>query len=738
MSVAPVGGRLSSGLPPGTATEEGTDRMATPPDGPAYDSVVRPPGAPSPLGATWTPEGLNVAVRAPSADRLEACLWIDDEEVRVPLEARSHGVHHGFIRGVELGTRYGLRAHGPWMPEYGLRFNPAKLLVDPYARAIDGGVTWSDALRPGSPADGGVPDPRDTAGLVPRGVVVSDSFDWGDDVPPATSWGETVVYEMHVKGFTAKHPSVPTELRGTYAGLAHPAAMEHLLSIGVTAVELLPVHQAVTEPQLADRGVTNYWGYSTLGFFAPHGAYTAATTPGGQVDEFKQMVKALHAAGLEVILDVVYNHTAEGGPDGPSLMFRGLGERDHYKLAPHSGSYVDTTGCGNTLDVGDLDVLRLVLDSLRYWVTEMHVDGFRFDLATALTRERMDVDERSPFLAAVHQDPVLRQVKLIAEPWDVGPGGYRLGMFGSPWAEWNDTFRDDVRTFWRGGPNPREAPAEMGWRLTGSQDVFHGRAPAASLNFLTAHDGFTLRDLVSYDRKHNTANGEENRDGTDNNRSWNHGVEGPTDDPAVEESRLRTMRALLATLLLSTGTPMLVMGDEMGRSQGGNNNPYNQDNEISWVDWDLQPWQADLVRWTTALLNVRRNHPTLRQTEFFDGRPLADGRPADLAWLRPDGTPMTDADWHDPATGTLVTALSGELFTRDADGHPLRDSAFLLVLNRADDDVPVTMPATPDGSTYRRLLDTGEARPTTSGPTHPVGSVTPVAGRSVVLFRVES
>jgi glycogen operon protein len=711
--------------------------MVSPPEGPAYDGVVRPPGAPSPLGATWTPEGLNIAVRAPSADSLEACLWIGGEEVRVPLEARSHGVHHGFIPGVEVGTAYGIRARGPWMPDYGLRFNPAKLLVDPYARAIDGSVTWSDALRPGEPDNPGAPDARDSAPFMPRGIVVTDDFDWGDDTAPATPWGETVVYEMHVKGYTARHPYVPAELRGTYAGLAHPAALEHLLSLGVTAVELLPVHQSVPEPPLADRGVSNYWGYSSLGFFAPHAAYAADRTPGGQVAEFKQMVKTLHAAGLEVILDVVYNHTAEGGPDGPSLMFRGLGERDHYKLAPHSGSYVDTTGCGNTLDVGDLDVLRLVLDSLRYWVTEMHVDGFRFDLATALTRERMDVDERSPFLAAVHQDPVLRQVKLIAEPWDVGPGGYRLGMFGSPWAEWNDAYRDDVRSFWRGGANYREAPADMGWRLTGSQDVFHGRSPAASVNFLTAHDGFTLRDLVSYDGKHNEANGEENRDGTDNNRSWNHGAEGPTDHPAIEEQRRRTMRALLATLLLSTGTPMLVMGDELGRTQDGNNNPYNQDNEMSWVDWDLEPWQADLVRWTTALLNVRRNHPALRQTEFFDGRPLADGRPADLAWLRPDGTPMTDGDWHDSGTGTLVMALSGELFTRDEEGHPLRDSAFLVVLNRSDDATVLTMPATPYGTTYRRLLDTDERRPSTSGPTHAVGAVTEVAGRSVALFRVE-
>jgi glycogen operon protein len=702
-----------------------------------FASVVRPPGSASPLGATWTPEGLNLAVRAPSADLVEACLFLGDEEVRVPLEARSHGVHHGFLPGVEVGTAYGLRAHGPWEPGRGLRFNPAKLLVDPYARAIVGDVTSPEVPRPASPDDPGTPDPRDSAPFVPRGVVVGDGFDWGDDEAPATPWAETVVYEMHVKGFTATHPGVPEHLRGTYAGLAHPAAIEHLVRLGVSAVELQPVHHSVAEPPLAARGTRNYWGYSTLGFFAPHAGYAADQRPGAQVDEFKAMVKALHAAGIEVLLDVVYNHTCEGGLDGPSLMFRGLGERDHYKLAPHSGAYVDTTGCGNTLDVGDLDVLRLVLDSLRYWVSEMRVDGFRFDLATALTRERMDFDERSPFLAAVHQDPLLRQVKLIAEPWDVGPGGYRLGAFGSPWAEWNDAFRDDVRSFWRGAPGDREAPADMGWRLTGSQDVFNGRSPAASVNFITAHDGFTLRDLVSYDHKHNEANGEDNRDGSDNNRSWNHGVEGPTDDEQIEASRRSTIRAMLATLLLSTGTPMLLMGDESGRTQQGNNNPYNQDNELSWMHWDLEEWQHDLLAWTTALIEVRRTHPTLRQTEFFDGRPVAEGRPADLAWLQPDGSPMTDDAWHDPGTGTLVMALSGELFTRDEHGHPLRDSAFLVVLNRADSEVEVTLPQTPYGEVYRRLLDTSHPRPDVETVTHPVGTTTPVAARAVALFRVE-
>ena len=700
-------------------------------------SAVRPPGSPFPLGATSTPEGLNLAVRAPSAELVEACLFLGDEEVRVPLEARSHGVHHGFLPGVAVGTQYGLRAHGPWEPGRGLRFNPAKLLVDPYARAIVGDVTSPEVPRPGTPGDPTQPDPRDSAPFVPRGVVVGNGFDWGDDAPPATPWAETVLYEMHVKGFTAAHPGVPEHLRGTYAGLAHPAAIEHLVRLGVTAVELLPVHHSVPEPPLAARNTTNYWGYSSLGFFAPHAGYAADRAPGAQVGEFKSMVRALHAAGIEVILDVVYNHTCEGGPDGPSLMFRGLGERDHYKLAPHSGAYVDTTGCGNTLDVGDLDMLRLVLDSLRYWVEEMHVDGFRFDLATALTRERIDFDARSPFLAAVHQDPVLRTVKLIAEPWDLGPGGYRLGAFGSPWAEWNDAYRDDVRSFWCGAPGASGSPADLGWRLTGSQDVFAGRSPAASVNFITAHDGFTLRDLVSYDHKHNEANGEDNRDGTDNNRSWNHGVEGPTDDAAVVEGRLATMRALLATLLLSTGTPMLVMGDESGRTQHGNNNPYNQDNEISWMGWVLEPWQEDLLAWTTAILDVRRNHPALRQTEFFDGRPVAEGRPADLAWLSPDGSPMTDGQWQDPATGTLVMALSGELFTRDDEGHPMRDAAFLVVLNRAHDAVEVALPMTPYGDVYRRLLDTALPRPDAAIVTHPAASTTPVAARSVTLFRVE-
>ena len=700
-------------------------------------SAVRPPGSPFPLGATSTPEGLNLAVRAPSAELVEACLFLGDEEVRVPLEARSHGVHHGFLPGVAVGTQYGLRAHGPWEPGRGLRFNPAKLLVDPYARAIVGDVTSPEVPRPGTPGDPTQPDPRDSAPFVPRGVVVGNGFDWGDDAPPATPWAETVLYEMHVKGFTAAHPGVPEHLRGTYAGLAHPAAIEHLVRLGVTAVELLPVHHSVPEPPLAARNTTNYWGYSSLGFFAPHAGYAADRAPGAQVGEFKSMVRALHAAGIEVILDVVYNHTAEGNDRGPTLSLRGLDNQAYYRLVEgDQGHYYDTTGTGNSLLMRSPHVLQLIMDSLRYWVLDMHVDGFRFDLAATLARQFHEVDRLSAFFDLVQQDPVISQVKLIAEPWDLGDGGYQVGAFPALWTEWNGKYRDTVRDFWRG---EHAALPEFASRLTGSADLYEssGRRPFASVNFVTAHDGFTLRDLVSYDHKHNEANGEDNRDGTGNNRSWNHGVEGPTDDAAVVEGRLATMRALLATLLLSTGTPMLVMGDESGRTQHGNNNPYNQDNEISWMGWVLEPWQEDLLAWTTAILDVRRNHPALRQTEFFDGRPVAEGRPADLAWLSPDGSPMTDGQWQDPATGTLVMALSGELFTRDDEGHPMRDAAFLVVLNRAHDAVEVALPMTPYGDVYRRLLDTALPRPDAAIVTHPAASTTPVAARSVTLFRVE-
>ncbi len=690
--------------------------------------------ATSSRGATWTPEGLLVAVHAPSAELIEVCLFVDGNETRVPLTSRQNGLHQGLIPNVDVGTEYGLRAHGPWHPESGLRFNPDKLLIDPYARAINGSVTWSEILLPGS-SDGREPDSRDSAAFMPRGVVVRDDFDWGLDHAPLTSWSDTVIYEMHVKGFTATHPDIPEAQRGTYAGLAHPAAIEYFTRLGVTAVNLLPVHHVAPEAALAARGLPNYWGYSTLGFFAPHAEYSSDHRPGAQIAEFKSMVAALHAAGIEVILDVVYNHTCEGGIDGPSLSLRGLGERDFYKLNHETGAYLDMTGCGNTLDVGRLDVMRLVLDSLRYWVTEMHVDGFRFDLASTLARTHHDFDPHSPFLAAIHQDPILRSVKLIAEPWDLGPGGYQLGSFGEPWSEWNDKYRDDVRAFWLAYPGATGSPADMGSRLTGSQDVLWRRTPTASINFITAHDGFTLHDLVTYNHKHNEANQEDNRDGSDHNRSWNHGTEGESADPAIIASRAATARALLATLLLSTGVPMLSMGDERGRSQNGNNNAYCQDNEISWVDWAPEATDHDLLAWTKALIKLRLDHTTLGRDVFF--APHDDTAPAraDLRWLCADGTPMTHSDWHNPNTNTLVMVFHGAT-TPDYDITPTADATLVIALNRAATQVDLTLPNTASGRLYRRILDTALSRPDT-GSLNVGGRPTPLAPRSVTVFQID-
>lgn len=700
------------------------------------DDRDRPPGDPSPLGATVVAGGVNLAVWAPSAELVEACLFDDSgAETRVPLSATHGGIHHGLLEGCVPGLRYGLRAHGPWNPQQGQRFNPAKLVMDPYARAIDGAVEPSDVLRVHAPGDPGTPDPRDSAALVPRSVVVAPEPPRERPPRPRTPWGATVIYELHVKGFTARMPQVPPQLRGTYAGLAHPAAVQYLLDLGVTAVELLPVHHFVSEPALAGRGLTNYWGYNTLGYFAPHAAYSANGSRGQQVPEFTAMVDTLHHAGIEVLLDVVYNHTCEGGADGPTLCFRGLGEADHYKIIDGGRTYFDATGCGNTVDVGDLGVLRLVMDSLRYWVQQMGVDGFRFDLGSALTREQLDCDDRASFLAAVYQDPVLRTAKVIAEPWDVGPGGYRLGTFGAPWSEWNDRYRGVVRSAWNQGLSTGATAGELGWRLTGSEDVFYTRSPRASVNFVTAHDGFTLADLVSYDRKHNEANGEGNRDGSDDNRSDNHGVEGPTDDEGVRAARARTCRALLATLLLSTGTPMLLMGDEIGHTQGGNNNAYCQDNATTWLDWDLDEQGRALLAWTRALVALRRTHPALRQDRFFDGQGTGPGRAPDLAWLEPDGNPMSDRTWHDPATTLLLAAISGHLGEPDGAGRPQRDESFLIAWNFGDGDRTVTLPAPAGARSYARLLDTADPVPATDPPVHPCGQDTTVAARTVVVLR---
>ncbi|MFE2412895.1 glycogen debranching protein GlgX [Kitasatospora sp. NPDC057904] len=706
------------------------------------------PGDWQPLGARFRTDrlggpGTNFALWAAGAEAVDLCLFDEDgKESRHRLTEQDFQIWHGFLPGVRPGTRYGFRVHGRWDPWTGARWNPAKLLLDPYARAVDGCYTSHDAASgavrnwPEADVADTVRDNRDSARYVPRSVVVHDDDDWYDDHRPKTPWAETVLYELHVRGFTMRHPDVPPHLRGTYAGLAHPAAVAHLTRLGVTAVELLPVHQHASEDHLQARGLANYWGYNTVGFFAPHAGYSASGSRGGQVGEFKRMVRALHAAGIEVILDVVFNHTAEGAELGPTLSLRGIDNAAYYRLAPHRPrGYADYTGCGNTLDTRRPQVIRLITDSLRYWVTEMGVDGFRFDLAAALARAGDGVDMEHPFLAAVSQDPLLSRVKLIAEPWDVGPGGYQVGGFPPLWAEWNDKYRDTVRDFWRGA---RPDVRELGYRLSGSSDLYQrgGRRPYASVNFVTAHDGFTLRDLVSYDRKHNEANGEANRDGTDDNRSWNHGVEGETGDPDVTALRLRQLRNLLATLLLSTGVPMLTAGDEFGRTQGGNNNAYCQDNEVSWLDWSLlrEPGWRDLCDLTARLVRLRRAHPVLRQRAFFSGRAAVPGGLPDLAWFTPLGKEMTEADWFAP-TACLGMLLSGAAMSeRDGAGRPSHDDSFLLLLNAGHEPVVFTLPGEPwaaPEAAYGTVVDT--AAPGTGEP-HPRGAVV-LGGRSLQLLR---
>ncbi|MFJ9697614.1 glycogen debranching protein GlgX [Kitasatospora sp. NPDC101183] len=705
------------------------------------------PGSRQPLGARFHTDqrrgpGTNFALWAPAAEAVDLCLFDEDgRETRHRLTEQDFQIWHGFLPGVTPGTRYGFRVHGRWDPWTGARWNPAKLLLDPYARAVDGTYVSHDAACaaarawPEADVADTVRDNRDSAPHVPRSVVVHDDDDWFDDHRPKTPWAETVIYELHVRGFTMRHPDVPPPLRGTYAGLAHPAAVAHLTRLGVTAVELLPVHQFAGEDHLQARGLVNYWGYNTIGYFAPHAAYSASGSRGGQVGEFKRMVRALHRAGIEVILDVVFNHTAEGAELGPSLSFRGVDNAAYYRLAPHRPrGYADFTGCGNTLDTRHPQVIRLVTDSLRYWVTEMGVDGFRFDLAAALARGSDAVDtERHPLLAAVSQDPLLSRTKLIAEPWDVGPGGYQVGTFPPLWAEWNDRYRDSVRDFWRGSsPDVRE----LGYRLSGSSDLYQrgGRRPYASVNYVTAHDGFTLRDLVSYNHKHNLANAEDNRDGTDDNRSWNHGAEGETSDPDITALRLRQLRNLMATLLLSTGVPMITAGDELGRTQGGNNNAYCQDNRTSWLDWSLldHPEWRELADLTARLVRLRRAHPVLRQRAFFSGRAATPGGQPDLAWFTPRGEEMTEADWFAP-TACLGMLLSGTAMSeRDETGRPPVDDSFLLLLNAGPEAVDFTLPAEPwaaPDSPYTTVVDTAG-----TADEHPCGKA-PLGGRSLLLLR---
>ena len=687
-------------------------------------------GHPYPLGATFDGTGTNFALFSEVAERVELVLVDDDgAHRRVPLTEVDGFVWHGHLPGVGPGQRYGYRVHGPWDPAAGHRCDPAKLLLDPYSRAVDGRMDNHPSLyEPGA----------DSAGHTMLGVVTDPYFDWGDDRPPRRAYADTVIYEAHVRGLTRTHPDVPAELRGTYAGLAHPAVVDHLTTLGVTAIELMPVHQFVHDGVLQDRGLTNYWGYNTIGFFAPHHAYAAHGTRGQQVTEFKSMVKALHAAGLEVILDVVYNHTAEGNEKGPTLSFRGLDNSSYYRLVDGDwGHYYDTTGTGNSLLMRHPYVLQLIMDSLRYWVTEMHVDGFRFDLAATLARQFHEVDRLSAFFDLIQQDPVISRVKLIAEPWDVGEGGYQVGNFPPLWSEWNGKYRDAVRDFWRGRPHTL---GEFASRLTGSADLYEHsrRRPRASVNFVTAHDGFTLRDLVSYNDKHNEANGEGGRDGESVNRSWNCGVEGPTKDPRVRALRARQQRNLLATLLLSQGIPMLSHGDESGRTQRGNNNAYCQDNEISWVDWRPDPERRALLAFTRDLIALRAAHPVLRRRRFFRGdTPTRADQPLpDLVWLLPDATGMTDADWDRSDAHAVAVFLNGDAIAEpDPHGGPVVDDSFLLLLNSHWEPMDFRLPGTAYGQWWATLVDTAaEPDGVPDESEHKAGAEITVEARALVLL----
>ncbi|GAA2782090.1 glycogen debranching protein GlgX [Streptomyces rameus] len=692
-------------------------------------------GHPYPLGASFDGQGTNFALFSEVAERVELIL-LDDAGTGTPV--RLHEVDgfvwHAYLPGVGPGQRYGYRVHGPWQPSLGNRCNPAKLLLDPYARAVDGQIDNHASLYERAP-DG--PAPADSAGHTMLGVVTDPYFDWGDDRPPRTPYAESVIYEAHVRGLTRTHPDVPEGLRGTYAGLAHPAVTGHLTSLGVTAVELMPVHQFVQDGVLQDRGLSNYWGYNTIGFFAPHNAYAAFGTRGQQVNEFKAMVKALHEAGLEVILDVVYNHTAEGNEMGPTLSFRGIDNASYYRLVDGDWAhYYDTTGTGNSLLMRHPFVLQLIMDSLRYWVTEMHVDGFRFDLAATLARQFHEVDRLSAFFDLIQQDPVISRVKLIAEPWDVGEGGYQVGNFPPLWSEWNGKYRDAVRDFWRAEPG---SLGEFASRLTGSSDIYQHsrRRPRASVNFVTAHDGFTLRDLVSYNDKHNDANGEDNRDGESHNRSWNCGAEGDSDDPAVLELRARQQRNLLATLLLSQGIPMLCHGDELGRTQRGNNNAYCQDNEISWIDWELAREQQPLVEFTRRLIALRAAHPVLRRRRFFRGETATNAEQPlpDLMWLRPDAREMTARDWQRDDAHSVGVFLNGDAIAeRDPHGRRMVDDSFLLLVNGYWEPVVFRLPDGSFGERWTTLTDTAEPDGIPDERERKAGTRLRVEARSLVLL----
>lgn len=702
------------------------------------------PGKPYPLGASWDGSGVNFALFSENASKVRLCLFDEEgerETARVTFGEYTDHVWHAYLPGIEPGQIYGYRVSGPYRPEKGHRFNPAKLLLDPYAKAMTGGLKWSDAhfgYTIGAPEEDLARDQRDNAPEMMKCAVVDPSFDWEGDVSPRTEWHQTLIYELHVKGFTVNHPEVPQELRGTYAGLACRPVIDHLRSLGVTAVELMPVHQFIDDRVLVDRGLKNYWGYNSIGYFAPEARYSSSGADGQQVKEFKEMVKALHQAGIEVILDVVYNHTAEGSHLGPTLCFRGIDNAVYYLLSPENPRYYqDYTGCGNSPNMRHPRVLQLIMDSLRYWVEVMHVDGFRFDLAATLARTLQGVDRLGAFFDIIHQDPVLSQTKLIAEPWDLGEGGYLVGNFPVLWAEWNGKYRDTVRRYWKGDGGQ---VGDLAFRLTGSSDLYElsGRRPYASINFVTAHDGFSLRDLVSYNDKHNEANGEDNRDGSNDNASWNCGVEGPAEDPAILELRRRQQRNFLATLMFSQGVPMLLAGDEISRTKQGNNNTYCQDNEISWLDWKLDAPKQELLDFTRYVIKLFKEHPALRRRRFFYGRKIRGSEVKDVTWLRPDGQEMTEEDWSNVEMRCFGVRLAGNAINEvDRRGNPVVDDTLLMLFNSHHEPLDFTLPADQPGETWTPLLDTREAGGKRQHPPVPSGKAYLVEARSLAMFFIK-
>jgi glycogen operon protein len=700
------------------------------------------PGEPYPLGATWTGVGVNFAIFSAHATKVELCLFdsVDStsEFTRHALPEQTDMVWHGFFPDIRPNQLYGYRVHGPYEPAQGHRFNPNKVVMDPYAKSVARMIRWADEMFGYRLSDQDADlsfDDRDSAPYAPLAAVVDSAFTWGDDRPPRTPWHRTVIYEMHVRGFSKRHPSIPEPIRGTYEALTTEAALNHLKQLGVTAVELMPVHHNARDRHLEEKGLTNYWGYNSYGYFAPERRFAASRTPAGSVREFKRMVRALHAAGLEVILDVVYNHTAEGNHLGPTLSLKGIDNASYYRLVTDDARYyMDFTGCGNTLNMQCPQVLQLIMDSLRYWVVEMHVDGFRFDLASALARELFDVDRLASFFDIIHQDPVLSHVKLIAEPWDLGQGGYQVGNFPVLWTEWNGKYRDTVRRFWRGDDN---TVSELATRLSGSNDLYahSGRKPYASINFVTAHDGFTLKDLVSYNEKHNEANLENNQDGENNNLSFNHGAEGPTDDPGIAEVRRRQMRNFITTLLLSQGVPMISHGDELARTQHGNNNGYCQDNELSWIDWTPTAEKEALCRFVARVVHLRLSQPVLRRRRYFQGRSIRGGGVKDVAWLAPDGREMTDEAWNAAFVRSIGMLLSGDAIEEvDERGERITGDTLLILLNAHTDKVPFTMAPLEADQQWQRLLDTVEEQ--ASECVYKPGIRYPLQGRSVAVFRL--